>query len=75
MTFVTLAGSSLACSSLENRTVPVSFSISKADGAATSTALALVPRIRTAHTRAIAFFIQISPLRRYLISMMKRGHS
>ena len=59
MTFVTLAGSSLLCSSLAKRMVPVSFSINRADGAVTSTARALVPSINMAHSSVISFFMVI----------------
>ena len=59
MTFVTLAGSSLACSSLANRTVPVSFSISRADGADTSRAWALLPSASRAHSSTTSFFMVI----------------
>ena len=61
MTLVTLAGSSLACSFLAKRTVPVSFSISRADGAATSTARALVASTSTAPSSAMIFFM-VNPL-------------
>ena len=61
MIFVTLAGSIRACSSLAYRIVPVSFSISIADGAVTSTAPALAVRSITALKNAITFFI-VCPL-------------
>ena len=61
MTLVTLAGSSLACSSLAYRMVPVSFSISSADGAATSTARAPTVKINTAPSRAMSFFMVVPP--------------
>ena len=65
MTLVTLAGSSFACSSLEKRMVPVSFSISSAEGADTSMAAAEVVRTRMAHKSATSFFMDAPPLLRY----------
>ena len=49
---VTLAGSSFSCSFLAKRTVPVSFSISRAEGAETSTARTGTHRVITAHSSA-----------------------
>ena len=59
MTLVTLAGSSLACSSLAKRTVPVSFSISRAEGADTSSAWALLPSASRVHSSTTSFFMVI----------------
>ena len=59
ITLVTLAGSSCLCSSLANRTVPVSFSISSADGADTSTARAPVVSSSAAHSSAIPLFMML----------------
>ena len=58
---VTLAGSSFSCSFLANSTVPVSFSISTAEGADTSTARALTLSSNTAPISARIFFMMTSP--------------
>ncbi len=71
MTFVTLAGSSFSCSFLENRTVPVSFSISSAEGADTSSALAGMVSSSAAASANSSFFITL-PL--FLLSQsMRKG--
>ena len=72
MTLVTLAGSSLACSSLEKRTVPVSFSIRRAEGAATSRARTPVVRASTAHSAASSFFMVDPPLS-YMVRVYEEG--
>ena len=65
MIFVTLAGSRRACSSLANSTVPVSFSISSAEGADTSMAPAPVVSTSTAPRTARNFFMVIPLINRW----------